>query len=243
MKQEKAVPSLPSTYTNSIGMEFVLIPAGTFEMGSDKKEDEHPVHTVEITKPFYLGKYPVTQAEWEAVIGKNPSRYKGATRPVESVSWADAQEFIRELQVKDGGRRYRMPTEAEWEYACRAGEGDAYERDLDAVAWYYRNSGFETDPVGKKQPNAWGLYDMLGNVWEWVQDWYKRDYYERSPGQDPQGPEGIRILRVSRGGSFLSYRSHARCAIRLRNGPDNPYNYLGFRLVLLTSSGPWPSDL
>ena len=230
-KPDKAVPSLPSTYTNSIGMEFVLIPAGTFEMGSNKgDDDERPVHTVEITEPFYLGKYPVMQAEWEAVMGGNPSDFEGANRPVDSVSWDDAQEFIRKLQEKDGGDRYRMPTEAEWEYACRAGEGDAYERDLDAVAWYDENSGDETHPVGEKQPNAWGLYDMLGSVWEWVQDRYKKGYYERSPRQDPQGPEKGKT-RMLRGGAFLDVGVLVRCSARLDGYPYNRFNFLGFRVV------------
>ena len=233
MEREKAVPFLPSAYTNSIGMEFVLIPAGTFEMGSNEEMDhEQPVHTVEITKPFYLGKYPVTQAEWEAVMGENPSQFEGANRPVDSVSWDDAQEFIRELQQKDGGRRYRMPTEAEWEYACRVGAGDAYERDVEAVAWCSGNSGDETHPVGQKPPNLWGLYDMLGNVWEWVQDRYAGDYYERSPRQDPQGPDSGKV-RVLRGGSFDLKSTLARCAIRYWGYPSNRFNDIGFRLVLL----------
>ncbi len=213
-------------------MEFVLIPAGTFEMGSNEGIGrERPVHTVEITKPFYLGKYPVTQAEWEAVMGGNPSNFEGASRPVDSVSWNDARVFIRALQEKDGGRRYRMPTEAEWEYACRAGEGDAYECDPDAVAWYDENSEEETHPVGEKQPNAWGLYDMLGNVFEWVQDWYAGDCYERSPRQDPQGPEKGNN-RVFRGGSFADFDLGVRCAARSLNFPDSRNCLVGFRVFL-----------
>ena len=231
-KPDRAVPSLPSTYTNSIGMEFVLIPVGTFEMGSNEgRDNEHPVHTVEITKPFYLGKYPVTQAEWKAVMGKNPSEYKGANRPVEQVSWNDVQEFVEVLNARDRRYRYRLPTEAEWEYACRAGEGDTYERDLDAVAWYDENLGEETHPVGEKQPNAWGLYDMLGNVWEWVQDRYDGDYYELSPGQDPQGPVSGEI-RVLRGGSSEEYANFVRCAARSDDGPYLRYDSVGFRIFL-----------
>ncbi len=163
-------------------------------------------------------------------MGGNPRDFEGANRPVDSVSWDDAQAFIRKLQEKDGGDRYRMPTEAEWEYACRAGEGDAYERDLDAVAWYDENSGDETHPVGEKQPNAWGLYDMLGSVWEWVQDRYKKGYYERSPRQDPQGPEKGKT-RMLRGGAFLDVGVLVRCSARLDGYPYNRFNFLGFRVV------------
>ncbi len=214
-------------------MEFVLIPTGTFEMGSNEEMDnEHPLHTVEITKPFYLGKYPVTQAEWEAVMGENPSQFEGANRPADSVSWDDAQAFIRALQEKDSSRHYRMPTEAEWEYAGCVGVGDAYARNGDTVAWYSENSGGETHPVGQKPPNGWGVYDMLGNVWEWVQDRYAGDYYERSPRQDPQGPDSGKV-RVLRGGSFDLKRTLVRCAIRYWGYPSNRFNDIGFRLVLL----------
>jgi len=239
MEQEKSAPFLPSAYTNSIGMEFVLIPAGTFEMGSNEGMDhEQPVHTVEITEPFYLGKHPVTQAQWEAVRGENPSQFEGANRPVDSVSWDDAQAFIRALQEKDGGRRYRMPTEAEWEYACRVGAGDASEREVETVEWCRGNAG--TRPVGQKQPNGWGLYDMLCNVWEWVQDRYAGDYYERSPRQDPQGPDSGKV-RVLRGGSFDLKRILAHCAIRYWGYPSNRFNDIGFRLVLLPTLNAEPS--
>ena len=158
------------------GMEFAWIPAGEFRMGStssDADDDEQPVTRVRISRGFWLGKHEVTQAEWQAVMGTNPSLFSGCGRcPVERVSWDDAQAFIGRLNARGGGR-YRLPTEAEWEYAARAGtSGDRYGGDLDAIAWHDRNSGTRTHSVGQKAPNAFGLHDMLGNVWEWVQDWY-----------------------------------------------------------------------
>ena len=176
-------PAAPKTVRNSIGMEFVLIPAGTFQMGSnDSSDDEKPVHTVRLSRSFYLGKYAVTQARWEAVMGHNPSRFKGdSNRPVEQVSWDDVQEFIRRLNTKESGARYRLPTEAEWEYAARAGSTTAYSfgdgvGQLGQYAWCDGNAGNTTHPVGQLQPNAWGLYDMYGNVGEWVQDRYGSVY-------------------------------------------------------------------
>jgi formylglycine-generating enzyme required for sulfatase activity len=163
------------TYTNSIGMEFVLIPSGSFMMGADKNfedasDDETPRHRVTISQPFYLGKYEVTQGEWAEVMGSNLSRFKGRSNPVENVSWDDAIEFIRRLNQKEGHCRYRLPAEAEWEYAARAGSASTYSFGDDAgqlgrYAWYGGNSGDSTHPVGQKEPNAWGLYDIHGNVW------------------------------------------------------------------------------
>ena len=188
-------PAAPKTVRNSIGMEFVLIPAGTFQMGSnDGDSDEKPVHTVRLSRPFYLGKYEVTQAQWEAVMGNNPSQFKGdSNRPVEQVSWDDVQEFIRRLNTKESGARYRLPTEAEWEYAARAGSTTAYSfgdgvGQLGQYAWYDGNAGNTTHPVGQLQPNAWGLYDMHGNVWEWVQDW-QWDAMRVVQSQNPAGSQ------------------------------------------------------
>jgi formylglycine-generating enzyme required for sulfatase activity len=156
-----AEPTWPQTLTNSIDMEFILIPAGEFLMGSnDGDNDEKPVHKVTISEPFYLGKYQVTQAQWEALMGNNPSYFKGdSNRPVEKISWNDAQEFIRKLNEKEGSSKYRLPTEAEWEYACRAGTTTAYSlgddpRQLGEYAWYDENSKGETHPVGQLRPNA-----------------------------------------------------------------------------------------
>jgi formylglycine-generating enzyme required for sulfatase activity len=201
-------PTAPKTLRNSIGMEFVLIPAGTFQMGSDDSEaynNERPAHTVRITQPFYLGKYEVTQGQWQAVMGSNPSRFTGdPNRPVEQVSWEDVQEFIRRLNAREGGATYHLPTEAEWEYAARAGTTSRWSfgdtaRQLGRYGWYEENAGGQTHPVGQLQPNPWGLYDMHGNVWEWVQDWYAEDYYRRGTAVDPAGPSSG-SSRVHRGG-------------------------------------------
>ena len=214
------------------GMEFVQVPAGEFLMGStsDEADDEQPVTRVRISRGFYLGKYEVTQAEWEAVTGSNPSLLDecGPDCPVEQVSWDDVQEFIGRLNAAVGEERYRLPTEAEWEYAARAGTtGDRY-GNLDAIAWYLDNSGGPTHPVGQKAPNAWGLHDMLGNVWEWTQDWYG-DY----PGgevTDPQGPTSG-SLRVSRGGSWSDIAWGCRASTRYYYSPGDRYLTLGFRLL------------
>ena len=228
------------TCTNSIGMEFVLIPAGTFEMGSDPqcaqdKHDEMPAHTVTISKSFYLGKYPVTQAQWEAVTGSNPGWDIGPNNPVERVAWDDVQVFIGKLNEKEGGNKYRLPTEAEWEYAARAGASSAYSFGDDAeelfrYAWYKDNSGGTTHPVGQKLPNPWGLHDVHGNVWEWVQDWYGEAYYATSPGTDPKGPSNGEF-RVLRGGSQHDGARSCRSAFRESFMPWLPDNRLGFRLA------------
>jgi formylglycine-generating enzyme required for sulfatase activity len=222
---------------NSLSMPFVLIPAGEFLMGSaDGDDDDRPVHTVRISQPFYLGQYAVTQAQWQAVMESNPSRFTGdPNRPVENVSWEEVQEFIRRLHAREGGPAYRLPTEAEWEYAARAGSTTAYcfgddPRQLREYAWHSENSGGQTHPVGQLKPSAWGLYDMHGNVWEWVQDWYGP--YPADAAVDPAGPSsGSR--RVNRGGSWSCGASRCRSAYRnywlpgLRNG------YLGCRLLRL----------
>jgi formylglycine-generating enzyme required for sulfatase activity len=175
------------------GIEFVKIQPGEFMMGCSANDnacndDEKPAHRVRITKSFEIGKYEVTQAQWKAVMGTNPSVMQGDARPVESISKGEAQEFLSKLNALNDGYRYRLPTEAEWEYAARAGSTGAYTGKLDEIAWYAGNSEDETHPVGKKKPNAWGLYDMEGNVREWVQDFYAANYYSTSPAEDPTGP-------------------------------------------------------
>jgi formylglycine-generating enzyme required for sulfatase activity len=199
-------------------------------MGSDVGDaDERPVHQVTISRGFWMGKYPVTQAQWQAVMGSDPSSFKGADLPVETVSWDDCQQFLARLRGLEQWT-FRLPTEAEWEYACRAGtEGERY-GDLDAIAWYSGNSGGSTHPVGQKQPNAWGLHDMNGNVWQWCQDWFAQQYYAASPAQDPQGPDHG-SYRVDRGGSWFVNARLIRSADRFHDTPSLRYSRLGFRLV------------
>jgi formylglycine-generating enzyme required for sulfatase activity len=184
---------------------MVLIPAGTFMMGSNKSDAEKPVHEVTFQEGFYMGKYEVTQAQYRAVTGTNPSANKGCDEcPVEVVGWNDVQGFIRRLNGMRGRFTYKLPSEAEWEYACRAGTTGDYAGNLDAMAWYGKNSGNKTHPVGQKQPNALGLYDMQGNVWEWCQDWY-HDGYSGAPTDGSAwmggGDPGNRVIR---GGAMLS---------------------------------------
>jgi formylglycine-generating enzyme required for sulfatase activity len=227
-------------YTNAIGMNFVEVKAGCFNMGRDPNfedgsDNELPRHRVCIKKPFYLGKTEVTQSQWVAVMGSNPSKFKGRNNPVEQVSWDDAQNFIRRLNQKEGSNQYRLPTEAEWEYAARAGSSSTYhfgddKGSLSQYAWFDGNSGNRTHPVAQKRPNQWGLYDMHGNVWEWVQDWYGENYYRNSVTNDPKGSESGRF-RVFRGGSWSSSARDLRSARRGSNSPGNRGNVLGFRLV------------
>ena len=213
------------------GMEFVWVPAGEFRMGSTSSVAagaERPVTQVRISRGYWLGKYEVTQAEWQGVMGTNPSEFSGCGQcPVENVSWNDAQEFIQLANAATGGNRYRLPTEAEWEYAARAGTtGDRY-GNLDAIAWYVENSGDRTHPVGQKAPNAWGLHDMLGNVWEWVEDW--GDDYPGGVVTDPRGPVSGSV-RVFRGGGFARDASDCRSSYRSGAGPRYDL-FLGFRLL------------
>ena len=221
-------------------MEFVKIPAGSYMRGCNANwencsSDETPQRRISISS-FWLGTYEVTQAQWVEVMGSNPSKFKGRNNPVEQVSWHDAQEFVRRLNAKEGHNRYRLPTEAEWEYAARAGSTSAYsfgdeEDNLGAYAWFDGNSGEKTHPVGQKRPNNWGLYDMHGNVWEWVQDWYGKNYYASSPTENPRGPSAGEN-RVLRGGSWRDIARYCRVAFRYNLTPDNRYDDSGFRLAL-----------
>ncbi len=236
-------------WTNSLGMAFRRVPTGTFKMGNEEFTWSQPVHPVQITKPFYMGKYPVTQGEWKALMGKTPAqqekkaeeewqlgiRGEGDRYPMYYVSWEEAQAFIAKLNQREPGERYRLPTEAEWEYACRAGSESAYcfgndEQVLGEYGWYDGNSGGRAHPVGEKLPNAWGLHDMHGNVWEWVQDWYDEAYYKSSPKADPPGPS-TGSLRVSRGGGWDSAPRLLRSAFRDNISPGDRGYHLGFRLL------------
>ncbi|MDR1166234.1 MAG: formylglycine-generating enzyme family protein [Deltaproteobacteria bacterium] len=216
---------------------FLLIPAGSFFMGSPKSEDlstddERPRHEVTVSKPFYLATYEVTQAFWVAVMGDNPSHFPGERHPVDSVTWDEARLFIQKLNGGSEGRQYRLPTEAEWEMAARAGSQTSYffgnDRDhLGDYAWHDSNSDAQTHPVGLKKPNPWGLYDIYGNVREWVQDYYGE--YAASPQVDPTGPSSGGA-RVSRGGSW-DCRGHCRSADRESRAPDERSEIVGLRLA------------
>ena len=224
--------------SNSNGMEFVLIPAGEFEMGLPYGEgdgDEEPVHHVLIEKAFYMGRYEVTQREWREVMGNNPSRFKGDDLPVDQVSWDDVQEFIWKLNEKEGTDKYRLPSEAEWEYACRAGTTTRYsfgddESKLGDYAWYGDNSGDKTHPVGMKLPNPWGLYDMHGNVWEWTQDtWHSN--YDGAPTDGSAWESGAGADRVIRGVGWFSIAGGCWSSWRTYDDPGSRGSHLGFRLL------------
>jgi formylglycine-generating enzyme required for sulfatase activity len=240
--------SPPKDLTVDLGkgvkVEMVLLPAGEFMMGSldsDKSadKDEKPQHRVRITKPFYLGKYLVTQEQWEAVMDNNPSLIKGPKNPVENVSWDDCQRFLEKLNTKIAMQlgKFVLPTEAQWEYACRAGSTTRYcfgdeVSSLGKYAWYGANSGNTTNPVGEKKPNEWGVYDMHGNVWEWCQDWYDGHYYANTPMDDPAGP-ATGSQHVFRGGCWGDDDTSCRSADRYAYGPGGRGCYLGFRVSLV----------
>jgi formylglycine-generating enzyme required for sulfatase activity len=238
-----AMPELKDTATVDLGggvkMEFVLIRPGSFTMGSDVgHKDEIPVHKVTLTQPFYLGKYEVTQEQWEKVMGGNPSVFKGTNLPVENVSWNDCQSFLAELQRKTG-RKFALPTEAQWEYACRAGTTTTFsfgddETTLAEHAWYAANSDRKTHPVGQKKPNAWGLYDMHGNVFEWCADWYTESYPKEDATNPLGGASGER--RVIRGGAWLYIPDNLRSADRSFSPPGYRVNEYGLRCVMLTGA-------
>jgi formylglycine-generating enzyme required for sulfatase activity len=222
---------------SNVSMKLVLIPAGKFLMGSPDGEpnrfpDEGPQHEVTISKPFYMGVYTVTQEQYEQVMGKNPSSFKGPQNPVETVSWDDAVEFCKKLSQKRG-RAVSLPTEAQWEYACRAGSKSRFsfgddDDKLGDYAWYWKNSDSKTHPVGQKKPNDFGLYDMHGNVWQWCSDWYTESYANAGK-TDPTGPASGSI-RVLRGGSWCHYPLICRSAYRYGLTPDLRGSLIGFRV-------------
>ena len=245
----------PKELTNSIGMKLVLISKGTFMMGSPESEEgrqqNESQHEVTISNDYYLGAYEVTQTQYQTVIGNNPSCYQGALvgnqnadLPVENVSLDDAVEFCKKLselpEEKKAGRVYRLPTEAQWEYACRAGSKTIYSFDdeeglLPEYGWFKRNSSQRTHTVGLLEPNAWGLYDMHGNVWEWCSDWYGE--YPKGAVSDPTGPT-MGTDRVNRGGCWLYLAANCRSASR--NWAKSSYQdgLLGFRVALSSSRIP-----
>jgi formylglycine-generating enzyme required for sulfatase activity len=265
--------NVAAVQTNSLGMKLVLIPPGEFMMGSPRElieaeslrpdteewykhdiSSEGPQHRVRITKPYWLGVTPVTQEEYQRVMGNNPSGFRGVpTRPVEQVSWVEAMDFCRKLsdlhEEKAAKRRYGLPTEAQWEYACRAGStgrwcfsnqpnvspGAAEEKLLDEYAWFTANASRRPHPVGQKRANAWGLYDMHGNVWQWCADWNGNPYYANSTTDDPAGPESGQF-RVNRGGCWFMPAECSRSACRGCNLPEIRGATIGFRVCLLPAS-------
>lgn len=218
--------------------EMVVVPAGTVPTGDplDYEDDEDgPRPHIKMTHPFAIGKYEVTQAQWEAVMGSNPSHFKGPTRPVEMVTWRDVQEYLQRLNAQTG-KQYRLPSEAEWEYAARAGSGASYAFGEDKAllarhAWYEGNSGGETKPVGQLPPNAFGLYDMHGNVWEWIEDCYGSGYAATLPADFAKEREDF-CYRVIRGGSVLNFAKYLTAFYRTSLTPVNFNNNLGLRLAL-----------
>ena len=259
-----ATPNLPQRaiepkplVTNRVGIELVYIPPGKFIMGSENGDpDEKPVRWVTIRNGFYMGRYEVTQAQWQAVMAAQPSEVKGDQSPVEQVSWYDVQEFLRRLTAQNDGFMYRLPSEAEWEYACRAGTTGDYAGRLDEIAWYANNSGRQyidmaqifqkdrrlysqkladngnlTHPVGQMQSNAFGLYDMHGNVWEWCEDYYHGSYSGAPTDGSPWLSGGDGKRQVLRGGSWLDHATTLRSASRHPSEPEVRYKSIGLRVV------------
>jgi formylglycine-generating enzyme required for sulfatase activity len=280
---EKAEARGTKVVTNSIGMKLVPIPAGKFQMGSpateSEREDRELLHEVTISKPFYLGVYEVTQREYDRLMGRpreggkhnpwnfgyrfGPDKGGGPDHPAENVRWSQAVEFCNRLSAlaeeKKAGRVYRLPSEAEWEYACRAGSTTPFHFGAELSAKQANFNGHfpfgkaekgpylrQTAKVGRYKPNAWGLYDMHGNVWEWCADFYDPDYYKNSPKVDPPGPEkgvvptgykewnvpGVgQFYRVMRGGSWVDEGRGCRAAYRFRGMPHDGYQIVGFRVA------------
>lgn len=243
----------PPPETNKLRPKMLVLPVGEFRMGSQKYPNEQPVHAVKISQRFALSETEVTQGQYQAVMGENPSRFNyrpdWENRPVEQVSWVDAVQYCNKLSEREGlkpcysieGKNvkrphpncagYRLPTEAEWEYAARADEPTEYagSNQINDVAWYSGNSGIETHPVGSKKANAWFLRDMSGNVWEWVWDWYAESYKEAG-SEDPTGPASG-SERVVRGGSWFFVAEVARVAYRNGFAPPARDSLVGFRLA------------
>jgi len=241
-KRKEAEEQKQKPLINTIVGDFVFVKGGTFLMG-DEVGDLHdgcrPVHEVKVSD-FYMAKTPVTQKQWKAIMGNNPSGFKDCDDcPVENVSWNDAQEFIKKINAKTN-QTFRLPTEAEWEYAAKGGNHVETQNfaslryagsdNIDDVAWHDKNSGGKTHPVAQKRPNELGIYDMSGNVWEWCNDWYDENYYKNSPKENPKGAD-TGSYRVLRGGSWCNTASYCRAAIRYSNTPGFRGGNFGFRLV------------
>lgn len=238
-----AAASLPTDQPIVIAdlkLRLMPIPAGSFTMGSPSSElghrpDETP-HHVTLTQPFWIGATGVTQAQYEAIMGANPARFKGPELPVETVSWDESVDFCRKLTERErtagrlpAGFAYTLPTEAQREYACRAGSGGPFAGEVNAISWYSGNSDEQPHAVAQKQPNAWGLYDMQGNLWEWCSDWYGN--YPRTDVTDPTGP-AKGDSRVYRGGAWFHSADLCRAAYRYKMEPAYRGSLLGFRLAL-----------
>ncbi len=234
-KAEKQEQKAGDVTSNSAGMKLVYIPAGEFVMGSPINEGgrqgDEMQHTVKLTRPFWIGATEVTQAQWKAVMGVNRSNFAGDDLPAEKLSWKEAEAFCKKLSEKEGVH-YRLPSEAEWEYACRAGATGAFAGtgSIDDMGWYSSNSESKTHPVGTKQPNGWGVYDMHGNVSEWCSDIYSADY-PQGPVTDPAGAADGKY-RAIRGGSWNYFAGGCRCAARSSAPASYQFRHTGFRVVM-----------
>ena len=231
-------PQLAVDLGGGVKMELVIIPPGSFEMGSEKggQANEKPVHKVTFKKPFCIGKYEVTQEQWQAVMGANPSKFKDPKKPVDTVSWNACRAFVTKLSEKTS-RKFSLPSEAEWEYACRAGSTSEFcsgdgEEALGEYAWHSGNSGDVTHPVGQRKPNKWGIFDMHGNVWEWCEDMW-HESYEGAPTDGSAWVEGgDQLNRLLRGGSWSFPQSRCRSAVRHKTAPTRGPAGPGCRVVL-----------
>jgi len=251
---QESSPTAPKEIATPSGVQMIALPGGTFTMGQKDSEVDEPPHEVTLS-PFAIDKFEVTQEEYEKVMGNNPSKVKGNKNPVEQVRWSDAVRYCNERSRLEGlepaydlktwtcrfeANGYRLPTEAEWEYAARAGATSAYsfgdsDSELPKYAWFKTSSDGKPHPAGQRKPNAWGLHDMHGNVWEWCNDFYKVDYYPQSPAQDPKGPD-TGDKKVLRGGCWNSTSDACRSAFRYNENPAYTdacfgYDIYGFRCV------------
>lgn len=221
-----------------MGSRSIPVSSRNRDQGPVVPPDETPSHTVTITQGFWICQYEITQQQWMQVVGNNPSRFvENPNNPVEQISWSDCQLFLEKINQIVGEGTFRLPTEAEWEYACRAGGTTAYNfgndmSQISAYAWYAGNSEAKTHPIGEKRPNSWGIYDMHGNVAEWVQDWYDPAIYAAGAATNPYGPD-TGVFRVRRGGAWSNHHSRLRSAVRDHDLPEMRTDMFGFRIVLI----------